>query len=166
MCWHYTVGDCLSEIILEGIIRPATAGVPLNERPITWFTASPEWEETANKNWLTPSGKIIRLGREETRERCGGLFRIGVSDKYPLQHFARIIDRARQDKRETRVLVAAAKEVGSNPMREWYGTFDCVAIGDWAEIDEHVPGVGWVAFHETERIVERLTALSVFKALP
>ena len=71
--YHYTTGLKLKQIINSGHIRPSTAHVPLNEKPVAWFSTSPEWEATATKCSIT--GK---LGQLITAKAQGGLVRITV----------------------------------------------------------------------------------------
>lgn len=79
MLYHYTIGIRMKNILAEGVIRPATAHVPKGERAVVWFSANPQWEETANKLWDDGSGNLRRLNKEETRNLGDGLYRIAVS---------------------------------------------------------------------------------------
>ena len=49
MAWHYTVTVRAALILAEGVIRPATVGVPDGEIPVVWFSTRQFWEPTANK---------------------------------------------------------------------------------------------------------------------
>jgi hypothetical protein len=71
--FHYTTGERLRQIITSGHIRPSTAHVPPSEKPIAWFSISPEWEPTATK--CSIPGK---LGQLITAKAQGGLVRITV----------------------------------------------------------------------------------------
>lgn len=77
--WHYTTGDSLASIREDGIIRAATAGVPVGERPVIWFSKAELWEPTATK--------IIVDTKTKTRRRAtliemdmfaNGLYRLSV----------------------------------------------------------------------------------------
>jgi hypothetical protein len=142
MRYHYTVGSYLASILRDGL-HPATAGVPKSERPIVWFTASPHWEETANKS-LVVRGMCQFLTQAETSRFCDGLCRIGVRDDLRGLHpFARITRESHQDPRTTDALIAVAVERGSAPARDWYGTFRVVQPADFAVV-EKFDGSGWV----------------------
>ena len=71
--FHYTTGLKLKQIINSGYIKPSTAHVPPNEKPVAWFSTSPEWEPTATK--CSIPGK---LGQLITAKAQGGLVRITV----------------------------------------------------------------------------------------
>jgi len=71
--YHYTTGLKLKQIINSGHIRPSTAHVPPSEKPIAWFSISPEWEPTATK--CSIPGK---LGQLITAKAQSGLVRITV----------------------------------------------------------------------------------------
>ena len=71
--FHYTTGLKLRQIVNSGHIRPSTAHVPPNEKPVAWFSTSPEWEPTATK--CSIPGK---LGQLITAKAQGGLVRITV----------------------------------------------------------------------------------------
>jgi hypothetical protein len=152
MRWHYTTGQCMANILLDGFIKPATAFVPPSEKPITWFTTSPYWEETANKGMQGEDGKRRTASREETEKLGGGLFRIGVADDYPLRRFMRITLESRQDRALTRALIETAQEVGSNPYADWWGTFNKVLRAHWETINRFTPN-GWQTANEFEEVL-------------
>ncbi len=58
-----------NDILRDGFIKPATAGLPPGERPAVWFSSNPVWEETANKR-AEFDGYLIPLNREQTA-LCG-----------------------------------------------------------------------------------------------
>jgi hypothetical protein len=71
--YHYTTGLILRSIINSGVIKPSTAHVPLTEKPVAWFSTSPEWEPTATK--CSVAGKP---GKVLTAKAQTGLVRITV----------------------------------------------------------------------------------------
>ena len=71
--WHYTTGQKLDLILRSGAILPTTAKVPPHEKPVAWFSTSPQWEPTASK--FPAPGK---LGQIMTAQAQGGLARIQV----------------------------------------------------------------------------------------
>ena len=71
--YHYTTGLKLKQIINSGHIRPSTAHVPSNEKPVAWFSTQDQWEPTCTKASIP--GK---LGQLMTAKAQGGLVRITV----------------------------------------------------------------------------------------
>lgn len=71
--FHYTTVEKLRLIINSGRIKPSTALIEPNEKPVVWFSSRPTWEPTATKCPL--SGK---LGQIITASAQGGLARISV----------------------------------------------------------------------------------------
>ncbi len=71
--FHYTTGLKLKQIINSGCIRPSTAQVPAHEKPVAWFSTSPDWEPTATK--CPVAGKPGQLIAAKAQ---GGLVRITV----------------------------------------------------------------------------------------
>ena len=41
--YHYTTGLKLRSIINSGGIKPTTAKIEPHEKPVAWFSTSPEW---------------------------------------------------------------------------------------------------------------------------
>jgi len=71
--YHYTTGTRLKQIINSGHILPTAAKIEPHEKPVAWFSASPEWEPTATK---VPIPGIA--GQIATAKAQGGLVRITV----------------------------------------------------------------------------------------
>jgi len=71
--FHFTTGAKLRSIINSGAIKPTTAKIEPHEKPVAWFSTSPEWEPTASK--CSIPGK---LGQLITAKAQGGLVRITV----------------------------------------------------------------------------------------
>jgi hypothetical protein len=71
--FHYTTGLKLRSIINSGVIKPSTAHVPPHEKPVAWFSTSPDWEPTATK--VPIPGKA---GQVITAKVHSGLVRITV----------------------------------------------------------------------------------------
>jgi hypothetical protein len=86
--YHYTTGLKLRAIINSGAIKPSTAHVPSTEKPVAWFSTSPQWEPTATKCPVAgKSGQLV------TAKAQGGLVRITVptsSAPYRIQQLPRI----------------------------------------------------------------------------
>ena len=139
--WHYTVGARLAAILGDRAIRPATAGVRLPEIPVVWFTESPQWEQTANKNLLEPGGGLRFLDRGETARVGGGLIRIGVSPASAPRPYRDLSKIARATAATVHHLTRVAKSKGSL-VGLWY--FSVVPITDdaWIAIEGY-DGTGW-----------------------
>ena len=71
--FHYTTGLKLRSIINSGCIRPTTAKIEPHEKPVAWFSTSPEWEPTATKAPIPGTA-----GQIATAQAQGGLVRITV----------------------------------------------------------------------------------------
>lgn len=140
LAWHYTVGQRLERIRQDGVIRPATAFVPGNERPIVWFTLADCWEETANKNVVGPGGKVISLDRHGTAAAGGGLYRLGL----PLSQLIRwpALAKAAGIRMATRQkLESIARRKGGMPSL-WCGSLEAVELGRVVAIEEIDPVSG------------------------
>ena len=71
--YHYTTGSKLRSIINSGAIKPTTATIEPHEKPVAWFSTSPQWEPTATK--VPIPGK---QGQLLTAKAQAGLVRITV----------------------------------------------------------------------------------------
>jgi hypothetical protein len=45
--YHYTTLSRALQIVIDGQIKQATAGVPKDEKPVVWFSFRQDWEPTA-----------------------------------------------------------------------------------------------------------------------
>lgn len=108
--YHYTTSQKLRSIINSGAIKPSTAHIEPNEKPVAWFSTSPEWEPTATK--CPFPGK---LGQVITAKAQHGLVRITVPDTcapHPIQALPRIAGTAIQTYTG---LILAGLELGADP---------------------------------------------------
>ena len=71
--YHYTTGLKLRSIINSCAINPTTAKSEPHEKPVAWFSTSPEWEPTATKVPVPGMAGQIATARAQ-----GGLVRITV----------------------------------------------------------------------------------------
>ena len=71
--YHYTTGLKLRSIINSGGIKPTTAKIEPNEKPVAWFSTQDQWEPTATK---VPIPGMA--GQIKTAKAQGGLVRITV----------------------------------------------------------------------------------------
>jgi CheY-like chemotaxis protein len=147
LLWHYTVGLHIHSILADGVIRPATAYVPRDQRPVVWFSSNPNWEETANK-MIKQDGVLYALNKEETAETWGGLYRIGVLAETAPHNWENLVFLSNIPPAEARALKKVADQDGADPA-EWFGTFDPVDSAKWVSVEKLVDGV-WQAWSEKE----------------
>lgn len=150
-CWHYTVGMYLPKIIASGAINPATAGVPVGERPAVWFSTHPVWEETANKAIVTPLGAIRT--RKATHKHAGGLVRIGVSRETAPHDWAAFKSMSGITRTMAGQLESAAIKMGGKP-RNWFVSFDPVTYEQWLCV-EAWNGKRWLPLNLHELLAAR-----------
>jgi len=129
--------------VRDGVIKPATAYVPIGEHPIVWFSTAPVWEETANKRLLKPDGTVVNLDRDGTYARGGGLVRIGVAPETAPYTWGILKVKSRMKPKMAEGLVKAARRCGAKPS-EWRGTFDPVPREKWIAV-EVWDGTKWVS---------------------
>jgi hypothetical protein len=146
MVWHYTKGVHLPKILATGEIRPATAGVPVGEQPIVWFSGNATWEATANPGRRDDAGKLHDATVEEMDAIFGGRARISVNDAtapydwYHLKRAAGIKTRMARD------MEVDAIRRGASP-KDWRGTFDPVPREKWLSVEVFHNGA-WVPFED------------------
>jgi hypothetical protein len=160
MRWHYTVGEYLGSIYRDGLLYPELFVLP-GVRPIVWFTSSPVWEEMANKGYRDVDGMRC-LTREETAALGGGLFRLGVSDDYSLHPYNQIMRESKMPKlypQMARAVLDASRRMGSDPIRDWWGTFRPVPREHWKTL-EHFTNESWQLFTDVEKIVRGETGVA------
>ena len=139
--WHYTTMDRFHQIVESGHIRPATAGVPVGERPVVWFSTRQDWKPTASKLLVDSTGNSRRATKDECDQLSGGLVRIGVDGNAALCDWQSIRRRAPIARRAAKALEEAARFRGSDSSC-WYGTFDIVPTSKWVFV-EVLKGGNW-----------------------
>ena len=132
--WHYTTGQNLVSIFQDGLVRPATAGVPRTEKPIVWFSANQYWEQTASKMARMADGSFKCLSMQETGIHGKGLARIGVdraSAPYGWEELGKLSGMSR---RTIQGLERAAVRNRAKP-QEWFGAFDPIPKSKWVAVE-------------------------------
>ena len=125
--WHYTIAARAMDILEDGMIKPATAGVIPPERPAVWFSVHPHWEATANKRALLAGGEIIHLSTTDMFNGLAGeLWRFGLDTRHLLP-WKRLIKKARISKSEQHNLICAADLMGGKPSH-WYGSIQPIDV--------------------------------------
>lgn len=129
LAWHYTTGSHFLAIVESGRILPATAYVSGRERPIVWFSTNQQWEQTANKMWRRPDGKLQpTTTRGENYKLGGGLVRFGLPARN-LTPWPKLGRKAGISRSMARALEFAAHDAGADPS-EWSGCFEPVDVRD------------------------------------
>jgi hypothetical protein len=108
--YHYTTGTRLRQIINTGAIKPTTAKIEPHEKPVAWFSTSPEWEATATK---VPIPGIA--GQIATAQAQGGLVRITVPADCAPYGFPQLPLIAGTSTQVCIGLLLAGLELGSDP---------------------------------------------------
>jgi hypothetical protein len=140
--WHYTTGENLSLILRDRFIKPATAFVPLGERPIVWFSTNPNWEPTASKATIDQDNVFSRLTMAETAELCGGLARFAVAPETAPHDWRALKGRSGMSNRMVQHLYKEGINQGARP-GDWWGTFDPVPRSKWIAVQGYELG-RWV----------------------
>lgn len=108
--YHYTTGLKLRSIINSGCIKPTTAKIEPNEKPVAWFSISPEWEPTATKVPI-----LGKQGQLLTAQAQGGLVRITVPGNCAPYSFPQLPLIAGTKPSVCIGLLIAGLELGSDP---------------------------------------------------
>lgn len=125
LAWHYTTGDKFVSIMESRELRPATAYVPDNEKPILWFSTHPYFEPTARKTWEDASGKRL-LSVPELFKMGGGLVRFGFPKRMLLRGTA-LQQAANTSSAIWAGLKAVGRGQGGNP-DDWWGCLESVSV--------------------------------------
>ena len=142
MLWHYTIRQFLDSILTDGVLKPATLGVPKGELPVVWFSANQLWEKTANKGTEDELGIRRTLSMHETHRYGKGLVRIGVDPSaapYRWEDFKRLSGISPKTARD---LYRKAIEIQAKP-GEWYVSFEPVPKAKWVAM-EAFDGQRWL----------------------
>ena len=148
--FHYTVGVRFEQILDDGAIKPATAGINTwAERPVVWLTYRSAWEPTANKLAMGPQGKVISLDEERTASVGKGLFRISVDENdLALVTWTEFRAESGVPPKVARSLQRRACDQGSNP-KDWRVTYDPIDMEDWTDVEVYNGKAGeWMPLEE------------------
>jgi len=142
LCWHYTVGLKMEQILRSGVLLPATAGVPDWERPAVWFSTNRVWEQTANKMYFDARG-VRHLGTKQTTEKYAhGLYRIGVAKETAPHDWATFRKLSGIKRMQARLLEKSARKAGASS-EQWRVSFEPVPASMWVAV-ERWNGAAWV----------------------
>ncbi len=146
IAWHYTTARHFQSIMEDGLIRPAILYVPVNERPVVWFSLAPHWEPTASP-MIMKNGIPHMATMREIRSEAGHLLRFGVP-KSGLIPWKKLRKAANIDPELFRALAKSGRAQGANPAN-WYGSIEDVPVrdcrieaeakpGNWRDISDHL----------------------------
>jgi hypothetical protein len=127
--YHYTTGRKLKQIINAGAINPTTAKIEPHEKPVAWFSTSPEWEATATK--CSIPGKV---GQLITAKSQSGLVRITVPGTCAPYVFPQLPLIAGTKPSVCIGLLIAGLELGSDP-DSWRFTLQTVPTALFREVE-------------------------------
>jgi hypothetical protein len=127
--YHYTTGLKLRSIINSGCIKPTTAKIEPEEKPVAWFSTSPTWEPTATK--VPVPGK---QGQIITAEAQSGLVRITVPATCAPYKFPQLPLIACTSIKACIGLLHAGLELGADP-RAWRFTPTPVLTALFREVE-------------------------------
>jgi hypothetical protein len=138
--YHYTTGGKLKQIINTGAIKPTTAKIEPNEKPVVWFSTSPTWEPTATK--VPVPGK---QGQIITAKAQSGLVRITVPATCAPYAFSQLPLIAGTSIKACIGLLHAGLELGADP-RAWRFTPTPVPVSLFREVEFYdFANDSWVA---------------------
>jgi hypothetical protein len=131
VCWHYTIDANARMIFESGVIKPATLYLTEGERPITWFSVNPVWENTVQKALL---GTL--LDRHGLLEHGIGLVRIGVALETAPLRWQELRELSGMPSKVASGLLNCAHKWYAAPA-EWRGTFEPVPRDKWLSIETY-----------------------------
>ena len=141
--WHYTTKDRLDEIINSGELKVSKAnGTNSSEKGTLWFSKNPNWEPTATKMAMTPSG-VKELSKKEQYE-IFGLGRIQISDNVKLYNWKQFKEFGGGKIKLLRKMEESGIKMGGNPSF-WYWTWENIPKEEWINID-YFNGSEWVKY--------------------
>ena len=124
-------------------IKPAVIGLGKNEKPVTWISSNPFWENTATKMMNTEKGLIQLTFNQQVQ--YFGCARIEVKPEN-LIPWTSLKHQAKIDKKKAKDLVEKGKKMGGNP-NEWHGSLSPININDWIKIEVYNNGV-WMTIRK------------------
>ena len=143
--FHYTTGLKLRSIINSGRIKPTTAKIEPHEKPVAWFSTSPEWEPTATKVPVPGMAGQIATARAQ-----GGLVRITVPGSAAPYIFPQLPLIAGTKPSVCIGLLVAGVELGSDP-DTWRFTPTPVPVTLFREVEFYdFAGNQWLAIDLAE----------------
>ena len=162
--WHYTYSQ-IDEILRSGVLLPPAMipgyaateyNVPqgarenggyIADKKLLLFSSNQVWEPASYRGyWI--NGTAIDLLRPEQYDRLGvAMHRIGV-DASVLKPWIRLKAIVRMPDWMGRGLEETARQLGSNPVSEWWGTTVPVPAAKWEAVESRVNGVWQPMFEE------------------
>jgi hypothetical protein len=163
LVWHYTNGLVIDDILSDGVIKLATAGVQRPERPAAWFSTNPTWDASANRGNMTlkkreyqPGVIHVNLSKdiEETPfdpakmdEVFKGRFRIGVIAEAASHGWESFKKLSGMDKAVARAL----ERTKYGDPTEWRASFQPVERKQWRTVEKLESGL-WIRYADLDPI--------------
>jgi hypothetical protein len=141
LVYHYTTEFKLVAIFGDGILKTTDARIDRDERPAVWFTASPRWEETANKLFQDAEGNIRSLSSQQTFELAGWV-RIAVEERFAPHTWFEYTKLSGVSNQTAKALRKVAYQSGSR-LSDWRISFHPIIAKDWHSV-ERWDGNQWV----------------------
>jgi hypothetical protein len=149
--WHYTVMQSLEKIIKCGVIKPADIEITLGEKPITWFSTNPVWENTVIKGYVR-NGHQELLGMRGLLEHGHGIARIGIAKETAPLRWNDLREQSEMPAWFASSLAKVARRWNAKP-GEWRGTFDAVPREKWLTIETYdAKTYSWLPFYSEARL--------------
>jgi len=136
--WHYTTGERFAEIERDGLLVPASTGIPEGERVACWFTSSTRMPHTARK--MDARGVVLTLA--QMHERAAGIVRIGVALETAPLTWASWASSSGCAPEMVGKLRAYAERRGDQ-VKDWRATYDDVPRAAWLAVEWWRPGDVW-----------------------
>lgn len=133
--YHYTTGECLTQILKCGEARAATTGIHAREVAVVWFSRCPTFEPTARKGLVeAATGRRKTATLQEMEDFAQGLFRI-VVDEAILVRWPELARVARIPSGTVRKLESSARAAGSLPW-QWAGSVRPVPASAFVRVEQ------------------------------
>lgn len=162
--YHYTKGSHLASIVNAGIIKTSSNLLDKYEKPATWLTKSPEWENACNVGLFTnindlKVGQVYSSNDVNTvtatmdyMKKEIGMCRILVSEKLPTVSWAKFKHVSGISERVYQAIDEYSKSKGC-PVNQWLCTFSAISKKYWEGIEMYVDNQ-WVRWDESVSIEE------------
>lgn len=133
--WHYLDTERLQAILRDNQIRPTTFGMPGKVKPAVWFSANPEWDPLANRQWRDDlTGRVSRLTKDQTFVLGGGLARIGVAPDAAPHDWKAYRQISGLSAKQAKAIYDDLTSAGARPA-EWFFALDSVPRARWLAVE-------------------------------
>lgn len=137
LIYHYTIAEKYSQIVSDGHIKLATAGIEHPSEAAVWFTTRDDWDETAGKGICFADGnRVLSVTADMTlcHHLTDGLVRITCHDETATVDWQEYSKRAKLPRKTKYALEGFARTAGSHH-RDWRVSFDPVETARFVAVD-------------------------------